>query len=190
MTMATAKVFAMVAASVILFSAFFLSVSAQAEAPGSSPASASAPAMDPCLNNLLNMSDCLTFVEAASNATKPDKACCPELAGLLESNPICLCELLGSNITESYGINIDVKRALKLPSLCGLQTLPVSTCSAVGYPVPGPVGGPSPSESPGLSPGMEPATNPISGKNGASSNLGFTLAFTAGLAIAFLPVFF
>ncbi|KAM3740290.1 hypothetical protein ACB098_08G087500 [Castanea mollissima] len=180
----------MVAASVILFSAFFHSVSAQAEAPGSSPSSASAPAMDPCLNNLLNMSDCLTFVEAASNATKPDKACCPELAGLLESNPICLCELLGSNITESYGINIDVKRALKLPSLCGLQTLPVSTCSAVGYPVPGPVGGPSPSESPGLSPGTEPAANPVSGKNGASSNLGFTLAFTAGLAIAFLPVFF
>ncbi|KAK9999159.1 hypothetical protein SO802_018762 [Lithocarpus litseifolius] len=186
MTMATAKVFAMVAASVILFSAFFHSVSAQAEAPGSSPASASAPAVDPCLNNLLNLTDCLTFVEAGSNATKPDKGCCPELAGLIESNPICLCELLGGNLTESYGFNIDVKRALKLPSLCGLKTPPVSTCSALGYAVPGPVGGPSPSESPGA----EPAAHPTSGKNGASSNLGFTLAFTVGLAIAFLQLFF
>ncbi|MBA0757719.1 hypothetical protein Gotri_020787, partial [Gossypium trilobum] len=42
--------------------------------------SAEAPTAD-CFTNLLNLSDCLTFVEAGSNLTKPVKACCPELAG-------------------------------------------------------------------------------------------------------------
>ncbi|MED6163760.1 hypothetical protein PIB30_083144, partial [Stylosanthes scabra] len=80
-----------------------------------------------CFTALLNMSDCLSYVQDGSNETKPDKACCPELAGLIDSNPICLCELLGK--PDAVGIKIDLNKALKLPSVCRLTTPPVSTCS-------------------------------------------------------------
>ncbi|CAL5425637.1 unnamed protein product [Camellia sinensis] len=117
-----------------------------AQAPAAAPElAAGAPgpggAMD-CMTNLLNMSDCLTYVEAGSNLTKPDKACCPELAGLVESNPLCLCQLLAN--TSITGIQIELNKALNLPTVCAVQTPPISTCAAVGYPVPGPMSSEAP----------------------------------------------
>ncbi|KAK4375574.1 hypothetical protein RND71_006251 [Anisodus tanguticus] len=81
-----------------------------------------------CMTVLVNMSSCLTFVEQGSNLTKPDKECCPTLAGLLENNPLCLCQLLGD--LDKIGIQIDVNSALKLPNMCSLETPLVSTCAA------------------------------------------------------------
>ena len=115
-----------------------------AAAPAPAPRSGSGPVVQPpgpvsgpapgpggldCLTSLANVSDCLTYVEAGSNLTKPDESCCPELAGLVESEPICLCQLVAGNATESFGLEIDMKKALKLPSVCGVQTPPVSLCS-------------------------------------------------------------
>ncbi|GFS37851.1 hypothetical protein Acr_00g0054360 [Actinidia rufa] len=113
---------------------------APAPAPGSGsgpvvqpPEPVSGPAPGPggidCISSLVNVSDCLTYVEAGSNLTKPDEGCCPALAGLVESEPICLCQLVAGNATESLGIEINMKKALKLPSVCGVQTPPVSLCS-------------------------------------------------------------
>ena len=105
-----------------------------AQAPAPEPAavafgpSAEAPTPD-CMTNLLNLSDCLSYVTAGSNQTKPDKACCPELAGLVESSPQCLCYLLDKNATAGYGLDIDMKRALNLPTVCHVSTPPVSLCS-------------------------------------------------------------
>jgi hypothetical protein len=146
MTMATTRVAAMVVAAAVFFSTFY-SVSPQAEAPtpsalGKAPApsvlgGAPAPsALAGCMDKLLNLSDCLTYVLNGSNLTKPDKGCCPELAGLVESNAICLCVLLGTNVSESTGIAIDVKRALKLPSVCAVKTPPASTCSGSYFSLP------------------------------------------------------
>ncbi|XP_044476386.1 non-specific lipid transfer protein GPI-anchored 12 [Mangifera indica] len=164
---------------------------AQAPAPEPSSSAAFSPsaipmgpsAMGPspsndCLNQLLNMSDCLSYVTAGSNVTVPDKPCCPELAGLVDSNPICLCTLLGQS--SSFGINIDLKRALKLPSVCNVTTPPVSLCSAVG------VGVPSLSPSAGPVPGL--AASPSSGdnKSGASSMEGYVLGVVVGLLFAIL----
>ncbi|KAJ3703105.1 hypothetical protein LUZ61_006810 [Rhynchospora tenuis] len=102
-----------------------------------------------CVTALFNLTDCLTYVETGSNATKPDKPCCPELAGLIESNPICLCELL-AGAAESYGISVDNERALALPKVCHVSTPPVSTCAVLGIPV---SVGLSPAEAPGPSTG-------------------------------------
>ncbi|KAF8009402.1 hypothetical protein BT93_J0401 [Corymbia citriodora subsp. variegata] len=121
--MSAARFIAFVAAASLLAAAS-CGVSAQAPAPG--------PSGD-CFNALLNMSDCLTYVETGSNVTVPDDKCCPELAGMVDSNPICLCELIGKG--DSFGIDIDVKRALKLPSACDVVTPPTSLCSAVGVPI-------------------------------------------------------
>ncbi|KAL3325337.1 hypothetical protein AABB24_039101, partial [Solanum stoloniferum] len=82
-----------------------------------------------CMTVLLNMSSCLTYVEQDSKLTKPDKECCPSFAGLLDSNPICLCQLLGN--PDKIGIQIDVNKALKLPNICKLETPPVSACAGI-----------------------------------------------------------
>ncbi|XVE79100.1 hypothetical protein DITRI_Ditri14bG0030500 [Diplodiscus trichospermus] len=163
--------------------------------------SAEAPTPD-CLNNLLNLSDCLSYVQAGSNLTKPDKPCCPELAGLVESSPQCLCKLLDKNTTASYGFNIDMKRALNLPAVCHVSTPPVSLCSVIngGAPVEGPTlseGTMSPDS--GLAPGgsgsgLAPggsAVRPSSGNSNGASNIAASgLAFLVALPIAFLPTLF
>lgn len=89
---------------------------------------APAPSGPDCEDAFLNMTGCLSYVAVGSNDTSPAKSCCPELAGVIESNPICLCELLAGG-AESYGIAIDDSRALELPSICRVDTLPVSVCS-------------------------------------------------------------
>lgn len=103
--------------------------------PGPEPSFGPAPSPGPdCFTILLNLSDCLTYVQPGSNLTKPDKPCCPELANLVQSSPLCLCKLLGD--PKSTGLNIDINRALKLPSVCAVSTPPVSLCSGTHCIVP------------------------------------------------------
>nr|GMD17643.1 non-specific lipid transfer protein GPI-anchored 2-like [Ipomoea batatas] len=107
-------------------------------APVEGPMGPSSP--DDCLTNLLNMSDCLNYVQAGSNLTKPDKGCCPELAGLVESHPECLCQLL-ANPEKIIGVPIELNKALKLPSVCKIDAPSATLCSTIGIPV----GAPTPS---------------------------------------------
>ncbi|KAJ4980084.1 hypothetical protein NE237_010864 [Protea cynaroides] len=183
---------------VVFFVAFFTSVpitSAQGPAMspgGSTPLSPSATAATPsgdCTTALLNTSDCLTYVEAGSNLTKPDKGCCGELAGLVDSNPICLCQLLSHS--SAFGVQIDENRALGLPKVCRVSTPSVSLCAEVGIPI----GAPAASEESGASSSPEgltggPVIAPSTTKNGASSIMtGFNLVFLTGLSILALPFF-
>ncbi|XP_028758035.1 non-specific lipid transfer protein GPI-anchored 2 isoform X2 [Neltuma alba] len=153
-----------------------------------------------CMTALMNMSDCLTFVEEGSKQKKPQKACCGELAGLVDSNPICLCQLLAK--PDFAGIKLNLNKALRLPSLCGVSTPPVSTCSAVGVPVslapsstPSPTPGgtlaptsPSNLASPALSPGGSLTSPPGNGAI-SLSNPSSGLPFIFGMATLFLPIF-
>ncbi|XP_022731587.1 non-specific lipid transfer protein GPI-anchored 2-like [Durio zibethinus] len=167
-------------------------MAAQAPAPGPAAVafgpSAEAPTPD-CVSNLYNLSDCLTYVQAGSNLTKPDKPCCPELAGLVESAPQCLCYLLDKNATASYGFNIDMNRALNLPAVCHVSTPPVSLCSVIS----GALGGPTPSEAP-MSAGLAPqgfAASPPSGNSDGALTIAVSgLASLVALAVAFLPTLF
>lgn len=93
---------------------------------GQGPATAPGPAMD-CFTSVLNLTDCLNFVEVGSNETTPEKGCCPAFAGLIESAPRCLCDLLTK--PDSYGIELNRTKALNLPSLCGVTTPPFSLCT-------------------------------------------------------------
>ncbi|KAK4777744.1 hypothetical protein SAY87_017931 [Trapa incisa] len=138
-------------------------------APGSESSFGPGPAPSPgpdCFSFLLNVSDCLTYVEPGSNLTKPDEPCCPELAGLVQSSPFCLCKLLGD--PESLGLNISVNRALKLPSACAVSTPPVSLCSVLGVPVVAPTAseGPSAAGKPSIV-----ASAPSEPRSGASRSL-------------------
>ncbi|KAL6519700.1 hypothetical protein OROHE_017309 [Orobanche hederae] len=127
-------------ATSILMIAAMLAAAATAQSPSPAPGmalppaapgpfyngGAPAPSLD-CFTYLLNLSDCLTFVEGGSNLTKPDPGCCPELSNLVDTQPICLCQLLGD--PSQVGISVDVNRALRLPSLCSVSTPPVSLCA-------------------------------------------------------------
>ncbi|XP_020594593.1 non-specific lipid transfer protein GPI-anchored 2-like isoform X1 [Phalaenopsis equestris] len=103
--------------------------------PPSLPPSPATPGLD-CTNDLLNLTSCLTYVEQGANLTVPEKGCCPALAGLVDSNPICLCQLLSTSNT--FGIKIDDTKALMLPTICHVQTPPVSVCNDLGIPVASP----------------------------------------------------
>ncbi|KAK6164011.1 hypothetical protein DH2020_000875 [Rehmannia glutinosa] len=127
---------------------------------------APSPSLD-CFTYLIKLSDCLTFVESGSNLTKPDPGCCPELANLVDTQPICLCQLLGN--PGQVGISVDVSRALKLPSACHVTTPPVSLCA---------VGSVAASPSPG------------DRDNGSPSNLASNHHFLIGLAAVFFTYFF
>ncbi|GFP97584.1 hypothetical protein PHJA_001902500 [Phtheirospermum japonicum] len=60
--------------------------------------------------------------------TKPDSPCCPEMSNLINTRPICLCQLLAK--PSDFGISdINSSRALELPSLCKLvKGSPVGLC--------------------------------------------------------------
>ncbi|EOA24775.1 hypothetical protein CARUB_v10018054mg [Capsella rubella] len=120
-----------------------------------SPTSGPSGAAPDCMTNLMNMTGCLSYVTVGEGggAAKPDKTCCPALAGLVESSPQCLCYLLSGDIAAQLGVKIDKAKALKLPGVCGVVTPDPSLCSLFGVPVGAPVAmgneGASPSSAPG-----------------------------------------
>ncbi|KAG8055007.1 hypothetical protein GUJ93_ZPchr0001g31746 [Zizania palustris] len=162
---------------------------AAAQAPSGAPVGAPAPAAgisQACMDAVLNMSDCLTYVVNGSTARRPDAPCCPELAGLLDSNPVCLCELLAGG-ASTYQIDVDYKRALALPGICRLRTPPVSACAAFGVPVPmapsaEPLTGLAPSTEPQMPekpPSAAPSSNHAPGRFTGAGGLIGTLAVAA-----------
>ncbi|KAK1316046.1 hypothetical protein QJS10_CPA05g00629 [Acorus calamus] len=126
------------------------------------PSAAPAPGVD-CMDALVNLSSCLTYVEQGSNLTRPDKECCPGLAGLVANTPQCLCQLLSSG--ETFGVQIDRTKALALPTACRVNTPPISLCSLFGYPVPSPQMSPamSPSSAGAAPVGSSPSVGPGGG---------------------------
>ncbi|CAL4908798.1 unnamed protein product [Urochloa decumbens] len=172
---ASATLVVAVAAALLLLAP---SPSAAQMPPAAAPGPASGGGIDSaCMTSLLNMSDCLTYVTKGSTAARPDAPCCPELAGMVGSNPVCLCELL-SGAADSYGIAVDYARALALPGICRVATPPVSTCTAMGYhvrvgPAAAPVPG-APSPTAGMAPSAEgpqfPGTSPMASPPSSTSN--------------------
>ncbi|PWA40135.1 Bifunctional inhibitor/plant lipid transfer protein/seed storage helical domain-containing protein [Artemisia annua] len=141
-----------------------------------------------CLTALANVSDCLTFVQVGSNLTKPDKACCPEYAGLIESNPICMCGIVGQ--TDQYGV--DLNRAFMLPDACKVEVPSLDFCPAAPVSAPTPTPS-SASEAPGSTAAgpmpdggavLSPAASGNDGSNGASSNAVRDLSTIICLAVA------
>ncbi|KAL1555126.1 non-specific lipid transfer protein GPI-anchored 11-like [Salvia divinorum] len=152
-----------IACSVMIAVIMMATATAQSPVPAPTSPEAPAPSLD-CFTYLLNLSDCLTFVEKGSNLTQPADGCCPELGNLVDTQPICLCQLLGD--PSQVGISVDLNRALKLPSLCNVTTPPVSLCAAIGIPVSAltPTEAPSPALTPTEAPssGGEETTSPSS----------------------------
>ncbi|ONK58356.1 uncharacterized protein A4U43_C09F11410 [Asparagus officinalis] len=119
------------------------------------------PGMD-CMNALLNLSSCLTYVEAGSNLTVP----------------------------ETGGVKIDTSKALMLPKACKVQTPPVSLCSAVGVPVASPMGPSAAPASGGPEvPGSTPIAAPAGSTSGNTARATSTLVTLISLLLT-LAIFF
>ncbi|RWW65407.1 hypothetical protein BHE74_00027282 [Ensete ventricosum] len=112
----------LLAATVVVVACAMLHGGVRAQAPAPTPSGFD------CTQSYFNLSSCLSYVMPGSNDTVPDKDCCPEIAGLYDSQPICLCQLLSGG-AENFGISIDNNRALKLPSICHIDSLQVSLCA-------------------------------------------------------------
>lgn len=65
-----------------------------------------------CLNQLVPCLQCI-------NSTRtPSSSCCTLLRSLIDSDPGCLCSLLGSiTLTKQAGVNVN--QAIQLPKRCG-----------------------------------------------------------------------
>ncbi|KAL8225294.1 hypothetical protein R6Q57_017851 [Mikania cordata] len=152
---------------------------------------APSPAVD-CVAAFSNVTACFTFVQVGSNLTVPDKGCCPEFAGLLESTPICLCQLIG----QAGNFGIDLKKALMLPDACKLEVPSLDSCPASPSSAPTPV---SAGEAPGSTaagPGtngeasLGPTGSGTGGSNAASSTAVHDLSTIVCLAVAIFIAYY
>ncbi|CAH9143292.1 unnamed protein product [Cuscuta epithymum] len=151
------------------------------------PAGAPSEAAEDCVTELLGMSDCLTYVEAGSNLTMPEKGCCRELKEIVNNHPVCLCKLLADPNNNNVGIAIELKKAFNLPAVCKIDSLSPSLCS---IPAQGPSSGKagSPSTATGDSGGL--ASGPSAGKGASAAPRITAIPFLPWLLISLFHLFF
>ncbi|XVE66522.1 hypothetical protein DITRI_Ditri08aG0086000 [Diplodiscus trichospermus] len=90
-----------------------------------SPSSSSAD----CSSLILNMADCLSFVSSGSTVSKPEGNCCSGLKTVLKADPECLCE--GFKSSASFGVTLNVTKALTLPAVCKVSAPSATSCASV-----------------------------------------------------------
>lgn len=90
-----------------------------------SPKQAPAPAVD-CSSLILNMADCLSFVQNGSTVTKPEGTCCTGLKSVLKADAGCLCEAFKSS--AQLGVVLNVTKASTLPTACKVSAPSISKC--------------------------------------------------------------
>lgn len=114
----------------ILAILFLLTLSSGQTPPAPEPTAADGPSSPAnCLVSMLNVSDCFSYVQVGSNEIKPEPACCPELAGMVQSSPECVCNLLGGGASPRFGVKLDKQRAEQLSTICGVKAPSPSLCS-------------------------------------------------------------
>nr|CAB3452051.1 unnamed protein product [Digitaria exilis] len=81
-----------------------------------------------CSSVMMTLSPCMDFI--SSKAPNPGISCCSVLAGVVQTDPRCLCMVLDGT-AASFGISINQTRALDLPEVCKVQAPPISQCSGM-----------------------------------------------------------
>ncbi|PNT76937.1 hypothetical protein BRADI_1g55900v3 [Brachypodium distachyon] len=119
-----------------------------------------------CSSVMMTLSPCLDFI--GSKSPEPGFSCCTTLAGVVQTDPRCLCMVLDGTAT-SFGIAINHTRALELPGNCKVQAPPTSQCTAVPAP---PTTAPPSSDDPPEEPSEEVTDAPkgSTGSNATSSS--------------------
>ncbi|XP_022875653.1 non-specific lipid-transfer protein-like protein At2g13820 [Olea europaea var. sylvestris] len=84
------------------------------------------PATEDCISLIFNMVDCMTFLGNGGIETKPEGSCCSGFKMVVDKNADCICKALKSSI--SLGIEVNMNKAMKLPSACGLSSFKLADC--------------------------------------------------------------
>ncbi|KAJ0988598.1 hypothetical protein J5N97_006954 [Dioscorea zingiberensis] len=107
-----------------------------------------------CSSALLNLADCLSFVQEGSKLEKPQGHCCSGLKKVVKEEPTCLCEAFKQS--SSFMVKLNMTKAFTLPHACGVSTPSLSNCNI------GVAGGPgsAPAPSPGRDVAKVPASAP------------------------------
>ncbi|XP_021892773.1 non-specific lipid-transfer protein-like protein At5g64080 [Carica papaya] len=172
-------------ASTSLLSLLFLSLLSiwAIDAAHHSHTAAPSPSVD-CTSLIFNLVDCLSFVQNGSTVSKPQGSCCSGLKTILKTDAECLCE--GFKNSASFGVALNMTKALTLPAACKLSAPSVSNCGVTNAPAAAPGGAPlSPAASPSAG-AAELAPAPAPGVSGSSrlSSLLAPVSLVAGLVAA------
>ncbi|PWZ12689.1 Non-specific lipid-transfer protein-like protein [Zea mays] len=81
-----------------------------------------------CSSVMMTLAPCMDFI--SSKASEPGISCCSVLAGVVQTDPRCLCMVLDGTAT-SFGIAINQTRALELPGVCKVKAPPISQCTGM-----------------------------------------------------------
>ncbi|XP_006658324.1 non-specific lipid transfer protein GPI-anchored 5-like [Oryza brachyantha] len=84
-----------------------------------------------CSSVMMTLSPCLDYISGKS--LLPEFTCCTTLAGVVQSDPRCLCMVLDGS-AASFGIAINHTRAMELPGTCKVQAPPIGQCKGVPTP--------------------------------------------------------
>ncbi|THU52570.1 hypothetical protein C4D60_Mb10t05350 [Musa balbisiana] len=129
---------------------------------------APAPSID-CSSALLSLADCLTF-------------CCTALKKVVkEAAAACLCDAFKEGAT--FGVKLNMTRAMGLPSACGVSTSHFSKCKSAVAASPGAAPAPSPS-------GVAMVPSPTASRSGAAASSTAPVGGLINVAIALFVYYY
>ncbi|KAF3774590.1 Non-specific lipid transfer protein GPI-anchored 2 [Nymphaea thermarum] len=108
-----------------------------------------------CAPALTGLVPCLPYI--TGNSSTPVPMCCTQLSAVVQSQPQCLCLVLGSNAGSALGISVNQTQALALPNACNVKTPSPTLCSTLAG---APTGSPAPAAAPPTT-GSAPAASPV-----------------------------
>lgn len=86
-----------------------------------------------CISVLMDMSDCLSFVENGSTVPRPSTSCCNGFKKVLKNSPQCLCDAFYNQ--NGLPIAIDMKKAMSLPAACkATGSIPCTSKDMLSFP--------------------------------------------------------
>nr|ACN40219.1 unknown [Picea sitchensis] len=138
-----------------------------------------------CSSALVSLAPCIGYV--TGSAPKPSDRCCSGLTNVVNTNPVCLCQLFSGG--NNVGVNVNQTLALAMPAACKVSTPPLSSCKAAGVPVP-PISSPPSPKVPSTGSGSGDKTKPTQpGSSPADVSSAGIFAPTA-IGLFFIGLFF
>nr|KJB59123.1 hypothetical protein B456_009G239800 [Gossypium raimondii] len=89
-----------------------------------------------CSTIIYDMIDCVLFLSGDSTEDEPTAACCSGFKIVLETNVKCFCEALKSS--AELGADVNLTKAVMLPSACEVSASPMNKCNLVSSGTPTP----------------------------------------------------
>ncbi|KAF5740252.1 Bifunctional inhibitor/lipid-transfer protein/seed storage 2S albumin superfamily protein [Tripterygium wilfordii] len=105
---------------------------------------AAPPSVD-CSAVIYELFDCISFLSDGSTVMKPTTDCCNGYQTVIAVDPRCICFAIKSS--GDLGIQLNITKAMTLPSACGFPAPPVDCGTSLPPLDSGPLTSPSPSPS-------------------------------------------